>query len=32
MLGNWTQFRDLAAVPAESFRQWWAARQNKETK
>jgi len=32
MLGNWTQFRDLAAVPAESFRQWWAARQNKEKK
>ena len=31
MLANWTRFRDLAEVPAESFRQWWAKRQRKET-
>jgi L-lactate dehydrogenase complex protein LldF len=30
MLANWTRFRDLAEVPAQSFRQWWAARQRKE--
>jgi len=32
MLANWTRFRDLAPVPPESFRQWWAARQSKEAK
>jgi hypothetical protein len=32
MLKNWTRFRDLSPVPAQSFRQWWAARQAKETK
>jgi L-lactate dehydrogenase complex protein LldF len=26
MLGGWTAFRDLAAIPKESFRDWWAAR------
>jgi L-lactate dehydrogenase complex protein LldF len=26
MLGGWTAFRDLAAVPKESFRDWWSAR------
>jgi L-lactate dehydrogenase complex protein LldF len=31
MLSNWTRFRDLPQVPAESFRQWWAKRQRKET-
>jgi len=32
MMANWTRFRDLSAVPAESFRQWWAARERKEPK
>lgn len=26
MLGHWTEFRDLPAVPQESFRQWWEKR------
>ncbi len=26
MLGGWTAVRDLAPAPAESFREWWAAR------
>jgi L-lactate dehydrogenase complex protein LldF len=26
MLGAWTSFRDLAAIPKQSFRDWWAAR------
>ena len=26
MLGGWTAFRDLAAIPKESFRDWWATR------
>lgn len=26
LLGGWTKFRDLAPVPAQSFRDWWAAR------
>jgi L-lactate dehydrogenase complex protein LldF len=26
ILGGWTSFRDLAAIPKESFRDWWSAR------
>ena len=26
VLGGWTAFRDLAAIPKESFRDWWSAR------
>jgi L-lactate dehydrogenase complex protein LldF len=26
ILGGWTDFRDLAAVPKESFRDWWSTR------
>ena len=26
MLGGWTETRDLAELPAESFREWWAKR------
>ena len=26
MLSNWTSFRDLAPVPKQTFREWWAAR------
>jgi len=26
MLGRWTNTRDLAAIPAQSFREWWASR------
>jgi L-lactate dehydrogenase complex protein LldF len=26
MLGGWTSFRDLAAIPKQSFREWWAGR------
>ncbi len=26
MLGGWTASRDLPAIPAESFREWWAKR------
>jgi L-lactate dehydrogenase complex protein LldF len=29
LLGAWTASRDLPAVPAESFRQWWAKRRRK---
>jgi L-lactate dehydrogenase complex protein LldF len=27
LLGGWTAFRDLAPVPAQSFREWWAERE-----
>ncbi|MCU1291771.1 MAG: iron-sulfur cluster binding protein [Bryobacterales bacterium] len=27
LLGGWTAFRDLAAVPPQSFREWWAERE-----
>jgi L-lactate dehydrogenase complex protein LldF len=26
MLAGWTDFRDLAAIPKQSFREWWAER------
>ncbi len=26
LLGNWTAIRDLAPIPKQSFRQWWAER------
>jgi L-lactate dehydrogenase complex protein LldF len=29
-LGAWTEFRDMNAMPAESFRQWWAKRSKPE--
>ena len=31
LLGGWTQTRDLAPLPAESFREWWAKREQKPT-
>ncbi len=31
LLAGWTTFRDLAPVPAESFRDWWAKRKAKAT-
>jgi L-lactate dehydrogenase complex protein LldF len=27
MLGGWTAMRDMPAVPAESFREWWKQRE-----
>jgi L-lactate dehydrogenase complex protein LldF len=30
LLGAWTQVRDLAPVPSESFREWWAKRAQRE--
>jgi L-lactate dehydrogenase complex protein LldF len=32
MLGNWTSFRDMPAIPKESFREWWAKREVAEVK
>ena len=29
MLAGWTEYRDLAAIPNESFRDWWAQRERK---
>ncbi len=29
MLAGWTEFRDLAAIPKISFREWWAERDKK---
>ncbi len=31
MLGGWTETRDLAPLPAESFREWWAKRTSAES-
>jgi L-lactate dehydrogenase complex protein LldF len=30
MLGEWTAGRDLAAIPDQSFREWWAIRERKK--
>ena len=30
MLGGWTVVRDLAAIPDQSFREWWAGREGKK--
>ena len=27
MAGGWTKFRDLKALPKQSFRDWWSARE-----
>ena len=32
MLSNWTSFRDMPAIPKESFREWWAKREQDEMK
>ena len=32
MLSGWTQTRDLAALPKQTFRDWWAAREEREEK
>lgn len=31
MLSGWTDTRDLESLPAETFRQWWKAREKKQT-
>jgi len=31
MLGRWTDFRDLNAIPEESFRDWWQRQPDRET-
>ncbi len=32
LFGAWTAFRDLDAVPTQSFRQWWADREKKKSR
>lgn len=32
LLGNWTETRDLRAVPKQSFRAWWAQREKERRK
>jgi L-lactate dehydrogenase complex protein LldF len=32
LLGAWTQVRDLPTIPAESFRQWWARREQRNAR
>jgi L-lactate dehydrogenase complex protein LldF len=30
ILGGWTEFRDLEKIPAQSFREWWAERNDEK--
>jgi L-lactate dehydrogenase complex protein LldF len=32
MLASWTNARDLPAVPAQSFREWWLERERQDEK
>jgi L-lactate dehydrogenase complex protein LldF len=32
LMGNWTAVRDLRAIPKQSFREWWRARERKSQK
>jgi hypothetical protein len=32
LLAGWTNTRDLPAVPAQSFREWWLERERRDDK